>query len=87
MRNDVGSKNDETNCMTGDDFKKMRKELGQNKQPHIALSDEGLKFADLTSKNYRPYAATLQKFDNHNNYNKRLQSIKQLSLVAKARRS
>ena len=40
--------------MTGDDLKDAKEEMGQNKQPLVAieLSDEGAKkFADLTSKN------------------------------------
>jgi len=49
--------------MTGDDLKDAKEELGQNKQPLVAieLSDEGAKkFADLTSKNIgRRIAITL----------------------------
>ena len=49
--------------MTGDDLKDAKEEMGQNKQPLVAieLSDEGAKkFADLTSKNIgRHIAITL----------------------------
>lgn len=49
--------------MTGDDLKDAKEELGQNKQPLVAieLSDEGArKFADLTAKNIgRRIAITL----------------------------
>ena len=49
--------------MTGDDLKDAKEEMGQNKQPLVAieLSDEGAKkFADLTSKNIgRRIAITL----------------------------
>ena len=49
FKNDQGQ-----TVMTGDDLKDAKEELGQNKQPLVAieLSDEGAKkFADLTSKN------------------------------------
>ena len=58
FKNDQGQ-----TVMTGDDLKDAKEELGQNKQPLVAieLSDEGAKkFADLTSKNIgRRIAITL----------------------------
>ena len=58
FKNDQGQ-----TVMTGDNLKDAKEELGQNKQPLVAieLSDEGAKkFADLTSKNIgRRIAITL----------------------------
>jgi len=58
-----GVKDPDEAIMTGDDLKDAKEELGQNKQPLVAieLSDEGAKkFADLTSKNIgRRIAITL----------------------------
>ena len=58
FKNDQGQ-----TVMTGDDLNDAKEELGQNKQPLVAieLSDEGAKkFADLTSKNIgRRIAITL----------------------------
>ena len=58
FKNDQGQ-----TVMTGDDLKDAKEELGQNKQPLVAieLSDEGAKkFADLTFKNIgRRIAITL----------------------------